>query len=159
MWTQVSTGWGHTCGLDAVGQAYCWGLGDSGQLGGGATADSTEPVAVDASGVLAGKTLTQVTAGGYHTCVLDSAGRAYCWGFGESGQLGSGSTSGSTVPVAVTVAGVLAGKTLAMVSAGAYHTCGPDTVGRAYCWGWGEFGELGNGSTSDSTVPVAVIDP
>ena len=53
----------YACALDSTGAAYCWGNNDNGQLGDGSTTDSSVPVAVDISGVLAGKTLTQITVG------------------------------------------------------------------------------------------------
>ena len=47
--------------------------------------------------------------------------------------------------------------TFASVSAGGEHTCGVTTSGAAYCWGYGQFGALGDGSaTIDQTTPVAV---
>ena len=157
--TQVTAGAEHTCALDSGGAAYCWGRDGYGQLGDLWPASSTVPGWVDTSGVLAGKTLTQITAGAYHTCALDPAGAAYCWGYGEYGQLGNEQTSNSTVPGKVTTSGVLAGKTLTRVTAGAYHTCALDPGGVAYCWGAGAVGRLGNGQNSDSTVPVQVADP
>ena len=65
-----------------------------GSSGNNTTADSKVPVAVDTSGVLAGKTLTAISAGENHTCVV-ADGRAYCWGWNVSGQLGNNSTTGT----------------------------------------------------------------
>jgi alpha-tubulin suppressor-like RCC1 family protein len=156
--TQVSVGTlaFHTCALDTSGAAYCWGYNPLGELGNGSTANSSLPVAVDTSGVLAGKTLTQITAGDSHTCALDTAGAAYCWGYNYYGELGDGSSADSSVPVAVDTSGVLAGKTLTQITAGDLHTCALNRTGEAYCWGWNEFGELGDGSTTSASVPVAV---
>ena len=69
----ISAGRIHACAVDS-GKAYCWGFNDFGQLGDGSHAESLAPVAVDTSGVLAGKTLTQISAGGDQSCALDSAG-------------------------------------------------------------------------------------
>ena len=154
--TQISAGSLHTCALDSAGAAYCWGDNYSGDLGDGSTTSSSVPVAVDTSGVLAGKTLTQISAGSLHTCALDSAGAAYCWGYNGNGGLGDGSNSDSSVPVAVDTSGALAGKTLTQISAGGYHTCTLDSAGAAYCWGLNIYGDLGDGSTTNSNVPVAV---
>ena len=153
--TQISAGSGHTCALDSSGAAYCWG---GGALGAGpGTPGAFAPVAVDTSGVLAGKTLTQISAGFDHTCALDSAGAAFCWGDNSDGQLGAGATGGySYVPVAVNAGGALAGKTLSRISAGSGDTCALDTAGAAYCWGDNADGELGDGSTASSNVPAAV---
>ena len=99
----------HSCAISS-GKAYCWGYGPDGALGDGSTANSDVPVAVDTSGVLADKTLTQITTGFDDTCVLDSAGAAYCWGNNHAGALGNGSETLSGVPVAVDTSGALAAR-------------------------------------------------
>ena len=154
--TQITVGYDQTCVLDAAGAAYCWGGNVYGQLGDGSTANSSVPVAVDANGVLAGKTVNQITAGSFHTCAVDSTGAAYCWGNNSSGELGDGSTADSIDPVGVDTSGVLAGRTITQITAGLFHTCAVDSAGAAYCWGFNNYGELGDGSTADSNVPVAV---
>src|ERR1035441_6485435 len=58
-----------------------------------------------------------ITAGSFHSCAIES-GKAYCWGDNGSGQLGNGSTVGSSVPVAVDTSGVLAGQALTQITAG-----------------------------------------
>ena len=146
----------HVCTLDSEGKAYCWGRNNYGQLGNGSTNDSNTPVAVDASGVLAGKILTQIQSGETSTCALDSNGKAYCWGRNNHGQLGNGNNINSNTPVAVDTSGVLAGKTLTQLAAGNFHLCALDSSGKAYCWGGGDYGALANGNTSDSNIPVAV---
>jgi alpha-tubulin suppressor-like RCC1 family protein len=157
--TQISSGWEGACALDAAGEAYCWGINDYQQLGNGSTAAySSVPVAVDTSGVLAGKTLNQVSVNYSSACALDSTGKAYCWGTNNVGQLGDGSTSSSGVPVAVDTSGVLAGKTLTQVTVAQDNACALDSTGAAYCWGFDGSGQLGDDApvNSDSTVPVAV---
>ena len=158
--TQVSTGGDSVCAVDSTGAAFCWGWNYYGELGdpaAGGTSD--EPVAVDASGVLAGTDLTQISAGSEDTCAVDSTGAAYCWGWNYYGELGDGTTIESGMPVAVDTRGVLAGTTLTQISVGGNlggTTCALDTNGAAYCWAWNDDGELGDGTTTDSSVPVAV---
>jgi alpha-tubulin suppressor-like RCC1 family protein len=155
---QISAGNAFTCALDTAGLAYCWGQNGNGQLGNNSTTPTAVPVAVNTSGVLAGKTLTEISAPdfGSHACALDNTGKAYCWGLNLNGQLGNNSTTQSPVPVAVNTTGVLAGKTLTRVSAGAAFSCGLDNTGKAYCWGLNTNGQLGNSSNTQSLVPVAV---
>ncbi len=143
----------------ADGAPYCWGYGTTGGLGNGANLTSNVPVAVNVSGVLAGKTITDITTYEYHSCVVAS-GAAYCWGGNGSAQLGkgnSGTGTDSNVPVAVTASGVLAGKTVTAISAGDYFTCAIADA-KAYCWGDNAFGTLGDGSATsvDALTPVAV---
>jgi alpha-tubulin suppressor-like RCC1 family protein len=155
--TQITAGTGYACALDSTGAAYCWGNNQNGQLGDGNTADSSIPVAVDASGVLAGKTLTQITASDGDTCALDSNGAGYCWGRNHAGQLGDDTTTDSSVPVAVDTSGLLDGKTLTQITNGYQYTCALDSTGAAYCWGYNAYGSFGDGNTFESsTVPVAV---
>ena len=147
--TAVSAGAAHSCAV-ADGRAYCWGYNYYGLLGNGTTTDSAVPVAV--AGVLAGKTVTAVSAGDSHACAV-ADGKAFCWGYNSSGQLGNNTTTDSSLPVAV--AGMLTGKTVTAVSAGNSHTC-VVADGKAFCWGYNSYGQLGNGANSSSSVPVAV---
>ena len=159
----VSTGYNHTCGLTPGGVAYCWGLGDNGELGNGTTLGSKTPVAV-----AGGLTLTALSAGGYsHSCGLAINGAAYCWGTNGYGELGQGTMTGpqqcidesrpggwpcSSAPVAV-----VGGLRFTQVSTGSGHTCGVTSDGAAYCWGWNGVGALGTGDTTSSASPVAVV--
>jgi Tol biopolymer transport system component/alpha-tubulin suppressor-like RCC1 family protein len=138
----------HACGLTTGGQAYCWGRNTHGQLGDGSTTDRPAPVAVSG-----GLTFTMVTAtANEHSCGVASGGAAYCWGWNNYGEVGDGTTTQRSVPVLVS-----GGLTFSSVSGGASaFTCGRTTGGAAYCWGVNNVGQLGNGTTTSSTVPVPV---
>ena len=137
----VSAGLNTTCGVTTVGEIWCWG-----SLGG---PNTFVPVKIPG-----GLTFRSVSAGHYYACALTAAGVAYCWGDNSSGQLGDGTTTSRTDPVAV--AGGLSFTTLSTSRAGYPHTCGLTTDGSAYCWGFNNEGELGDGSTVSSSTPVAV---
>ena len=98
--THIAAGASHTCALISDGTVTCWGYNRVGQLGDGSTTNSNVPVAVT-GGALANKTVTDITAGAYHTCALISDGTVTCWGNNSDGQLGDGSTTTINVPVAV----------------------------------------------------------
>ncbi len=151
--TDITTGERHSCGI-ADGKAYCWGSNIDGQLGNGSVTPSATPTPVDTSGVLAGKTVTDIATSYFHTCAVAS-GKAYCWGLNDNGNLGDGTTNTAYSPVAVNDTGVLSGKTVTAINVGIYHTCAVADQ-RAYCWGSGTNGKLGRGSTTASSVPVAV---
>src|SRR6202023_1056828 len=116
------------------------------------------PVAVSTAGVLSGVIVTQIGMGGREGCAVSSAGAAYCWGSGTSGQLGNNLAADSRVPVAVTAAGArMAGAVLIQVLPGSgTFACAVSTAGAAYCWGADANGQLGNNSTTQANVPVAV---
>jgi alpha-tubulin suppressor-like RCC1 family protein len=101
--------------------------------------------------------------GGYeHTCAITLADTAYCWGRNDRGQVGDGTTTGPrlapTQVVSTSGSGSLS--SIAAVAAGLEHSCAyrrDDTT--AYCWGRNTSGQLGNGTTTDSPVPVATDGP
>lgn len=92
----VSAGSSHTCGLNSVGAAYCWGDNTYGQLGNGSTIGGATPVAV-----AGGHSFTELSTGSFHTCGLATDGAVYCWGLNANGQVGNGTTVNSLVPVKV----------------------------------------------------------
>src|SRR2546425_5009171 len=95
-------------------------------------------------------TFATVSGGNDHTCGVTMGGAAYCWGNNGLGQLGNGTTTSSTTPVAVG-----GGLTFAAVNASTGSVTGGLTRGgAAYCWGAKD--QLGTGSREQSSVPVAV---
>ena len=156
--TAISTGTLHSLALTSNGRVYAWGSNLEGRLGDGTATTHTHrvPIAVDTSGVLAGKTITAISAGYAHSLALSSDGRVYAWGSNYNGRLGTGTAPSSKVPVGVDTSGVLAGKTITAISAGADHSLALSSTGRVYAWGLNAYGELGDGTITHRTVPVAV---
>jgi hypothetical protein len=141
----IIAGWNHTCAITAGGLAYCWGLNGDGQLGDGTRVDRLAPVRV--SGVF-----QALAAGAGHTCGI-SGDAVLCWGDNNSGQLGDGGgASGQSTPVPV----LGLPSPPSALAAGAVHTCALLTDGSTYCWGQNLHGQLGNGTTENSALPVAV---
>ena len=99
--SQISASGNHSLALDSEGQIYAWGSNSYGQLGNGGTTRSNTPVKVDTSGVLAGKTISQISAAAVsdYSLALDSEGQIYAWGYNLNGQLGNGTTITSNTPV------------------------------------------------------------
>ncbi|CCH80023.1 exported hypothetical protein [Nostocoides japonicum T1-X7] len=149
----ISAGTAKTCAVLTSGAARCWGSNDHGQLGNGTTSDSSVPVTV--TGLNAG--VASISAGYGHTCAVLSSGAAKCWGYNFFGQLGNGTTNdiSAPVPIPVPVTGLGAG--VASIIAGYVQSCAVLTSGAADCWGYNSAGQLGNGTTNDSSVPVPVI--
>ncbi|NWG26902.1 MAG: T9SS type A sorting domain-containing protein [Ignavibacteriaceae bacterium] len=156
--TEVAGGQNHSIALASDGTVYTWGNNSFGQLGDGSNINSSVPVAVNTSGVLSGKTVIQVAAGYYHSLALTSDGNTYSWGRNDYGQLGNGNTgTNRNLPVAVSTSGLLNGKTITKIAAGAFHNLVLTSDGELYTWGFNEYGQLGNGNTgTNSNIPVAV---
>jgi alpha-tubulin suppressor-like RCC1 family protein len=144
----ISTGRNHTCALQGNGTAWCWGDNTYGQLGDGTGFSSSLPVAVALPGVW-----RVISAGAYVTCGIQATGKAYCWGANFVGQLGDGTSLNSPVPVPV-----FGSALWATISAGGWelkgHSCGVKIDGTAWCWGYGSYGQLGDGTTGSSPIPV-----
>ena len=148
----------HSIALASDGTVYTWGFNQYGQLGNNTTTNSRSPIAVQVAGTpLAGKTIVQIAAGADHSLALDSDGALYAWGSNAYGQLGNGTTTNSSVPVAVKIAGTpLAGKTIVQIAAGANHNMVLTSDGAVYTWGWNYHGQLGNNTKTNSNTIVAV---
>jgi alpha-tubulin suppressor-like RCC1 family protein len=145
---EIAAGGSHTCALMAGGEVLCWGRNSSGQLGNGTTKNSSVPVQI--SGLSSG--VVEIAAGSAHTCAVTAQGGALCWGAGSFGQLGTGAVKGSSTPVSVSGLG----SGVAAVSTGGFHSCALTAGGGVLCWGLNTSGQLGNGTTKNSSVPVGV---
>ena len=129
-----------------------------GQLGNGETDDSNTPVPVSNIASAA-----QVSAGDRHTCAVladnpatesdNEEGMVMCWGINSRGELGDGGVAGSTSSTPVTVSNIA---TATQISVGRDYSCAVLADETVQCWGEGSNGQLGNGATSDSNIPVTV---
>jgi alpha-tubulin suppressor-like RCC1 family protein len=160
----LAAGKDHTCGLSTGGRIFCWGSNDSGQLGDGSTVDKEYPV------LLEGFIGSYLVAGGDHTCSIggltvpvlstptyspptygvEQSREIWCWGSNKYGQLGDGTNIDRLTPVKVEgLSGYLSDLVL-----GENHTCVRLEDNSVKCWGRNNYGQLGNGTTIDSNVPV-----
>lgn len=153
--TNIAAGGTHTCAITG-GSVYCWGYGDEGQLGNDDNSDEQAAVKVaDGDNGFVNSSVTHLTAGENHNCAVQG-GSMYCWGYGDSGQLGDDNDNDRETPVKVyDVAGMFTNSGTTNISAGGDHTCAISS-GDVFCWGEGGSYRLGNGSSSDSEVAVKV---
>ncbi len=157
--TAIAAGRQHTCVLTSRGSMKCWGDNYTAQLGDGTPPwqprpDGTYPRSLVPVDVLGVTDATGIAVGGDHTCARTSDGGAACWGGNGSGQLGDGTRLASGSPVVVT--GLSSGVSTIAAGVSSEHTCGLMTSGGVKCWGNNDYGQLGNGKTADSSVPVDV---
>jgi alpha-tubulin suppressor-like RCC1 family protein len=134
----LTSGYHFSCAGTTDGKTYCWGQNSSGQLGNNTTTDSSTPVLVqNGSGTTATNYGTMVT--GFNSTCKFSAPYINCWGYNSN----SYSTS-TWLPGVVSLA------------LGEAHTCYLRADGLIGCWGNNSYGQLGNGSTTQSSSPVTV---
>ncbi|MES2179879.1 MAG: hypothetical protein V4550_18605 [Gemmatimonadota bacterium] len=160
----ISAGGGYTCGIAKDDSAYCWGSNAAGQLGVGDTERRLTPAKV-----LGGLTFASIQAGKGNstllpTCGVTLAGDAYCWGYNEYAQLGASTSEtcvyrGTPTPCATTPIRVTGLGKVTSIGGSTRHSCAVTTDKQIYCWGDNARGELGNGSTRASSVPVKVLMP
>lgn len=162
---EISAGWAHTCGVAAIDgmasewwtpRSYCWGHAANGALGTG----STDPE-VRTTPALVGTEyqFVQFTAGDHFTCAAEwwYGGEAYCWGRGDSHQLGNGTAADQMVPMP------LEGSNWYSISAGLGFACGtalPEGGAGSwfgYCWGSNDHGQLGTGDFEPRGIPTLVV--
>lgn len=154
--TAVAAGAHHAVVAFADGSVMAWGANEHGQLGDGSTASSTSPVMVRAAdgddGTLTG--VVDVAADSHFSMALLKDGTVVTWGLGDAGQRGNGTDTTSLLPTTVLapegdrpltdVAGMDAdGRTAVAVL----------EDGRVLTWGANGFGQLGDGTTTDRSLP------
>lgn len=145
--TAITAGGKSTCALTASGELKCWGYNNKGQLGDGTTTNRSTPTTAS---VVDG-TVATVALGFSHSCVVNADGGVRCWGSGTLGELGDGLKTDSLTPRQVS--GLTSG--VARISASLSDTCVTTTDGNALCWGSNSNGQIGDGTYSHATTPVA----
>jgi alpha-tubulin suppressor-like RCC1 family protein len=145
---QIVAGVNHTCALLATGKVRCWGSSGAGQLGYGnveSIGDSAGEFPATAGDVDAGGDAIWLAVGSERTCALLATGAARCWGNGFLGQLGYGSQSYILLPGG----DVNVGGAVVRLAVGEDQTCALLATGTVRCWGRGQDGALGYGSTAN----------
>ncbi len=154
--TAIAAGDGHSLALTSSGQVLAWGWNFYGQLGNGTTTTTTScqciPTPVQVS-LPSGTTVTAVAGGYGHSLALTSTGRMLAWGYNGYGELGNGSTTNSSTPVAVSLP---SGTTVTAIAGGFYHSLALTSSGQVLAWGINNYGQLGNGTTTNSSTPAVV---
>jgi alpha-tubulin suppressor-like RCC1 family protein len=145
----ISAGGNATCALTDKGGVVCWGDNRNGGLGDGSTTQRSHPVGVRGldNGVMA------IAVGSGNACALTTAGGVKCWGANPTGDLGDGTDQERHVPVGVV--GLASG--VQAIAGGGGHFLAITTDGTVKSWGCNCAGQLGNGTMTDSNVPVDVV--
>jgi len=169
---QISAMRATACAVTTLGQVYCWGANDYGQIGNGTQTTAYAPTPV--SGLF---NIAQVSVANVFTCALSAVPVTsaidglqhtpiYCWGYNANGQLGDTTTTNRLSPYAsatnqvlveVSRANLNAGEEFTEVSAGTSNACAATNLNNVYCWGYGTYGGIGNGkATANNSIPTLV---
>jgi alpha-tubulin suppressor-like RCC1 family protein len=143
----IDAGDRHSLALKTDGTVWAWGSNEFGQLGDGTPTSSDTPINVSSlSGIQA------IAAGDDHSLALQTDGTVWIWGHNDFGQLGDG-TSGTDRKTPVKVSNLSGVKAIA---AGGKHSLALKTDGTVWTWGYNYYGQLGDGTTTNSSTPVQV---
>lgn len=147
--TAVVGGTGHSLALMNDGTVRAWGSNDWGELGNGTSIKSNVPVTVlNLANVIA------IASGDSHSLALKSDGTAWAWGWNGNGQLGDGTNMYRSLPVQVSFP---AGTVITAVNGGYWaHSLALRSDGTVWAWGYNGYGQLGDGTNTDSNHPVQV---
>ncbi|QIM15542.1 hypothetical protein G7067_02535 [Leucobacter insecticola] len=156
--TRVIAGSTTAYGLSTSGEVFAWGSNSYGQIGDGTVGTSTstvpDPVKVQLpDGVI----VDVISASGQNVLVIGSDGITYAWGTNSNGQIGDGAVGGNRpLPTPVQMP---TGVTFTSVVSGGTSSYGLGSDGRVYAWGLNASGQLGDGTTTNRSVPVEVKLP
>ena len=155
----------HVCAILNDKSLVCWGGNVFGQLGNNDNTNHDTPVDIT---LPESKTATVVIAGFQHTCAILNDDSLACWGRNEEGELGVGTSGNEVCSIAGTnydciktpaVVDLGSGRTAKAVNIGDRHTCAVLDDGSVKCWGLNNYGQLGDGTTTNHNTPVAVTLP
>lgn len=93
----VATGHSHACAITSVRALLCWGSNDFAQVGADEDVTSNHPTPTQVKGLTSG--IKAVAGGQDSTCAITTAGKAWCWGRNDMGQLGDGTKTNRSTPV------------------------------------------------------------
>ena len=151
----ISSNFDHSIAIDIEGNLWGWGYNVYGQLGDGTTTDKTAPVQITASNGSVTK-FQSVSVGSYHSLAIDINGNLWAWGSNSYGALGDGTGVMQTSPVQITASNGSVTK-FQSVSVGNFYSLAIDIEGNLWAWGNNESGQLGNGTSINSSRPVQII--
>lgn len=149
-WKQVSVGFTHIAAIKTDGTLWTWGDNTYGQLGdNNATTRYSSPVQT----VSGGANWRQVSSGRNYSAAVKTDGTLWLWGYGTSGNLGTGDISNRSSPTQI----VSSGTNWKLVACGSYHTAAIKTDGTLWMWGSNNYGELATGNLTAASSPVQTV--
>lgn len=145
-WASISTGLYTAAAIKTDGTLWMWGRGSYGVNGDSSFADRDTPTQIDE-----GTTWESVSIAGYTVLAIKTDGTLWVWGGNGFGQYGDGttSTSGNATPTQVGT-----GTNWAQVSSGGTTIVAIKDDGTLWAWGYNNYGQIGDGTTTDRHTPT-----
>lgn len=150
-WKAVSMGYRYSLAIKTDGTLWSWGQNDYGQLGNGNTTSRSSPGSASAVSSTTG--WKSISAGHIHAGAIKGDGSLLMWGANSYGGIGDGTTTDRTVPVGPSGAGT----NWKQISAGYYFSAAVKTDGTLWTWGYNDYGQLGDNTTTNRSSPGTTL--
>lgn len=149
----IATGAFHACGVLEDQRAVCWGLSTDGRLGG----EVGDRSGLDVREVRSDARFVAIDAGAAHTCALATDGIMHCWGANIVSQTGSAGVECEWIRCTPWPRPIDGNHRFVSVALGENHSCGIDTAGTTWCWGfpW-PFTNGAPGAQGNVQTPMAI---
>lgn len=156
--TSILAGSWYSMALSSDSRVFTWGDNRSGQIGDGSIFNRSNPIEITSFFQLdIGDSITQLAAGSSHSLAISSSGRVFSWGLNNYGQLGDGSEVSRLLPNDITANfNIAMGEKITQIIAGGFHSIAITTNSHVYSWGYNHYGQLGNGTNDDNSIPVDI---
>ncbi len=149
-WLAIATGTAHTVGIKSNGTLWSVGYNGQGQLGDGTTTDRTSLTQIGVA-----TNWTKVACGCVNTAAINSLGELWICGYDIDGQCAQAGGFGGGPQTSLVQESTLA-TDWADIICGGYHMIGIKTDGSIYAWGFNGYGQIGDGTTNNSDVPILI---
>ncbi len=149
-WDSVVARLFHSVALKTNGLLLTWGSNANGQLGDGTLVDKNTPQNISAPNIF-----LKIAAGSQHTIAKTGDGSLSSWGGNLSGQMGDGTTISKTNPTAITSTIT----TWTIITSKISHSAGLKSDGNLYLWGSNIYGQVGDGTNTNKTIPTLILCP
>jgi len=150
----VEAGNEYSLAIDEKYGVWAWGENYGGQLGTGTLGSRDTPVNIIRPYLF----ITEISCGAGHSLALDEEGDIWAWGYNSEGQLGDGTTTDRDGPVLISGGVRFGGKKIVTVNAGIQHSFAIDEEGKVWAWGYNDYGQLGDGTIVQKSMPVLISD-
>jgi alpha-tubulin suppressor-like RCC1 family protein len=134
-------------------------LNGSGQLGDNTVTRRLAPTEITSNFNLGSNDkIISLSLGNAHSSALSSNGRVFTWGWNGWGQLGDNTVNRRLAPTEITSKFNLGSNDkIISLSLGNSHSSALSSIGRVFTWGWNGWGQLGDNTTSDKSLPTEII--
>lgn len=146
---EVDGGEDFTCARDSAGGAWCWGLGNQGQLGDNTSGHPYAAAVLDPS-FAPFTDVADIDAASDHACLRTNTNEAWCWGRNDVGQLGDTTATNRYIPVRPLT-------NVSAIATGRYHTCAITLSSTVNCWGYYWQQRLGDGGAVSLYAPTGFV--